>query len=274
MAAALGPPQIWQYFHNIAENLVFSLLFACARIGRGAVFFSPTEVSMAAVIIAIVNQKGGAGKTTTAMTLAASVAHRGLKTLVIDADTQASATTWWSNAPDEQPFPATVINLAATKDKLSVAIKGHLENYDVILVDCPPSIDSPITDSALMVADLAIAPVPASGIDTWASERVSRIANNAKEGLNPDLIFFGLLNRLKRTTVSKAMAQSLTELGFPLLKATLGDRNAYALAPVVGTSVLTLDDKVAIAEVKALTDEVLGLLNLKPAKATRSRKAR
>ena len=229
---------------------------------------------MAAALIAVVNQKGGAGKTTITMNLAGSIAARGLKTLVIDADIQASATTWWSNATPEQPFPATVINLAATKDKLSTAVKGHIDNYDVIIMDCPPSVESPITDSALMVADLAIAPVPASGIDTWASERVARIANHAKEGLNPELQFFGLINRLKRTTVSKAMGQSLAELGFPLLKTSLTDRNAYALAPVVGTTVLTLDDSVAIAEVNALTDEVLEILKLKPAKAPRSRKGR
>ena len=74
---------------------------------------------MYAKIIALVNEKGGAGKTTTAMNLAGSMANRQLRTLLVDADPQGTAMTWCIAAPENEPFPATVISLSSAGARLS-----------------------------------------------------------------------------------------------------------------------------------------------------------
>ena len=73
---------------------------------------------MAAKVVAVVNQKGGSGKTTLTMQLAGTLARRGVKVLVVDADTQGTATRWSSSAPDDTPFPAAVIGLSAAGNKV------------------------------------------------------------------------------------------------------------------------------------------------------------
>ena len=72
---------------------------------------------MAAKIIAVVNQKGGSGKTTVSMQLAGALARRKNKVLVVDADPQGTATRWAASALDETPFPASVVGLSAASTK-------------------------------------------------------------------------------------------------------------------------------------------------------------
>ena len=123
---------------------------------------------MAARIITVCNQKGGSGKTTTCMTLAAGLAARGWDVLVVDADPQGTATRWGSSAPEETPFPATVINLAAAKANLHRMVRDHVEKFDVVLLDCPPAVESPATQSALLISDLALVPVIPRPGELWA----------------------------------------------------------------------------------------------------------
>ena len=78
---------------------------------------------MPARIITIANQKGGAGKTTIAMSIAGALALRSTKVLVVDADAQGTATQWAGSAPEAKPFIATVISLAHANGKLHQMIK-------------------------------------------------------------------------------------------------------------------------------------------------------
>ena len=212
-------------------------------------------------LIAICHPKGGVGKTTTSMVLAASFADRGFRTLVADCDAQASASAWANAAPEGKPFPAAVVNLSAYGGKVHREIQKHLDNYDFIVVDCPPGLDSLSPQSVLLVADLVIVPTPPSPADLWACLGAIRLLERGTE-LNPTLIARLLPNRVVRTSLSNAIMRELTEFGIPLMSSRLTNRTAYQEAVVSGVSVSALgrDAKAAKDEVSALADEVLALL--------------
>ena len=135
---------------------------------------------MAARIFAISNQKGGTGKTTLSMNFAAGLAGRG-RTLVVDTDPQGSAVQWAGLAPDENPFPVSVITLAGN---LAREIKRFSEDYQYLVIDCPPTLESDATQLAMSAADTVLIPVLPSPIDLWASMRLAALLEQAKM-INP-----------------------------------------------------------------------------------------
>lgn len=218
---------------------------------------------MTARIVAVTNQKGGSGKTTTSMSLAADLGLRGLRVLVVDADPQSSATRWYAMSPESRPFPATVVNLAEARDKIGKTIKDHLENYDLIVIDCPPNLESPITLSVMLLADLAIAPIIPSAIDTWATEKLLGVVKMAKAH-NDGLIVRAMLNQVRGTALAKAISADLSEdPALELLPVHLSLRTAFGEAAALGLPVHFTEDHRAIEEVSALGDEVLQLLEMK-----------
>lgn len=212
-------------------------------------------------IIAICHPKGGVGKTTTTMILAAALAERGYRVLVADCDAQASASAWANAAPEGKPFPAAVVNLSAYAGKVHREIQKQLDNYDFIVVDCPPGLDSLSPQSAILVADLVLVPLPPSPADLWAARGVKLLIERGAD-FNPALRAAILPNRVVRTSLSNAIMRELAEFGIPLMSSRLTNRTAYQEAVVSGVSVSALgrDAKVAADEVNAFADEVLALL--------------
>jgi chromosome partitioning protein len=214
-------------------------------------------------IITLINQKGGVGKTTATMLLSAELSKRGYRTLVADCDSQSSSMSWALAAPDSTPFPAAVVNLASFAEKTHREIQKHLDNYDFIVIDCPPSLEALAPQSALLVAHLAIIPLPPSPADLWAARPVKMLVERAQtvnEGLKAAI----LPNKVGRTSLSKAIMKKLDDFGIPVMSARLSHRIAYQEAVIAGVSVSDLgrDAKPAADEVRAMTDEVLALLGV------------
>jgi chromosome partitioning protein len=218
---------------------------------------------MPAKVITICNQKGGPGKTTLAVQLTGTLARRGYKVLLVDADPQGSATRWAASA-EEDPFPAPVVGLSAANTKVHREVQKLMDDYEVILIDCPPAVDSPIPQSALLISDLALVPLVPSPLDMWASVGIRQVIENARH-VNETLEARLILNQHQpNTTLAKEALQALPEFGIELMKTSLGDRQVYRQSPIFGQSVHYFgnDARDAIREVEALADEVLALLGM------------
>lgn len=217
---------------------------------------------MAAKIIAVVNQKGGTGKTTVSMNLAGALARRGRGVCVIDADPQGTATRWAASASDDDPFPASVLGLSAAGGKVHREVRKLVGNYDYILIDCPPAADSPVPQSALLVADLCLIPVIPSPPDLWATIGIRAVVENASD-INEALKARLVVNQLQSNLgIAKDALEILPEFGIEVCKAKLHHRAAYKQAALDGQSVHAGGSraKQAVEEVEALTAEVVKLL--------------
>lgn len=219
---------------------------------------------MTAKVVTVFNQKGGCGKTTTAMHLAGSMGLRGYSTLVVDMDPQGTASRWASAAPDGASFPSAVISLAPMEGKMHREVRNYIDKFDVIFIDCPPAMNSAAPTSAMLISDLALIPVVPSPGDIWAAEAAKKLAAAASV-TNESLIARVVANMVQKTT---SLARDLLEvLGeddeCPMLNSQLGSRSAFRECQILGTTVHFIPRAgAAIKEVDSMTDEVLGILAL------------
>jgi len=209
---------------------------------------------MATHVTAVINQKGGAGKTTLAMNLAAGLARRA-ETIVIDLDPQASSRQWSSLG--SAPFPATVKQITGKWDART--LHQNYRAYRHMVLDCPPSLDSHASLQALRACDVALIPVLPSPVDLWASLRLPQEIEEARKA-NSNLRAYLVLNQLEpKSALSAAMHEALTEFGLPVLNATLRRRAAYRGAALEGVSVYQMGNRgaQAAAEIEAIINEVI-----------------
>lgn len=215
---------------------------------------------MSAKIIIVTNQKGGCGKTTLAMNIAGVLGlHK--KTLLIDGDPQGSASRWAASSSDEKPFPAAVMSLAAVNDKVNREIKKYIDDYDYIVVDCPPAIDNKFTSSALLIADLALVPIVPSPTDLWAAIGIQNLISNVSE-INEKLQARLVANMCQtNASISKEALSLIQEFDFPKMSTDIYQRTAYRQSAALGGTVLDLDNQKAREEIKALVGEIVDTLN-------------
>lgn len=229
---------------------------------------------MPAKIIAVCNQKGGVGKTTVCMQLAASFVRGGYKVLVVDADPQGTATRWAASADDEKPFPASVVGLSAASSKVHREVKKFVDDYQIIIIDCPPAADSPVPQSALLIADIALVPIIPSPLDMWASVGIRKVIENVGD-INEELKSRLVVNQCQpNTTLAKDALDVLPEFGIPLCETYLKLRTVYRQSAVFGQSVHDFGSKAdaAINEVEALAKEVLSVIGIDEGKSEAARR--
>jgi chromosome partitioning protein len=218
---------------------------------------------MTAKVATIFNQKGGCGKTTLAMSLAGTMGMRGFTALVVDMDTQGTASRWASSAQEGTPFPAAVISLAVMEGRMHREVKNFMENYDVIFIDCPPAMNSAAPTSAMLISDLALIPVVPSPGDIWAAVAAKKLAEAALVN-NESMLVRVVPNMVQKTSLANDLLQVMAEDDiFPMTQSQLGSRSAYRECQITGTTVHSVRRAHAsIEEVDAMTDEVLRLLKL------------
>jgi chromosome partitioning protein len=206
-------------------------------------------------VIAVANQKGGVGKTTLAMNMAAGLTRRG-SCIVVDADPQRSATMWIELSDSLREFPAKVV---PAEDGIKKQIIQLQTEFDYIVIDCPPEIKSDSTMSAIEISQVLLIPLLPSPMDLWASSRIEELIKRVQR-VNPTISAFVVLNQIEpRSAMSRGMGEALQEIDIPVLRHRLGRRASYRTAALEGCSVYDLGyrGQVASEEMDNIIDEVL-----------------
>lgn len=204
-------------------------------------------------LIVVANSKGGCGKTTTSVHLAETLAMHGLRTVIVDADPQGTATLWAALGK----LTATVVTVGPLT--MAADLDRHCRENDYVIVDCKPSANAVSTLAALDHAALVLIPSQTSTPDLWATMALLELL----ERRHPNLASLVVPNGLTATRVSRDVLE-LMESSWKLSKARIHSRTAYREAAATGVTVHGMAGKGAAAgakECKDLAFEVITQLN-------------
>lgn len=230
---------------------------------------------MPALCIAMASLKGGCGKSTLSLNLAAGLVRRGQDVGLLDADPQGALRHWsaWGRptvppaapaAPDVPAAPDAPLAAGSTPPvwaahtDTSAVLARALATCATVIVDCPPSLDWPVTRSVLERADIVLIPFLPSALDLWAGASTVTAVQAAQVG-NPRLRAWLLLNQVEpQSALSRAMTQALAALPVPTLRSVVRRRAAFRLAAVEGVSVYQLGarGRDAAREIDAVIEEI------------------
>lgn len=211
------------------------------------------------MIIGLVNQKGGCGKSTTAAHFAYWLSFS-RSVMLIDADSQQSSSTWLSQLEPEKIPTQAILD----PEQLFETIEIISNKYDVIMVDGPAGL-SEVTKSILDLVDLALVPCQPSGLDLSSSSKILQLLRHRQKvrgGLPKTGLF--LSRAVKGTLLLKEATQALgVDPRFPLLKSIIYQRQCIADAPIQQTTVFGLSStsaKSASNDYQNLFQEALKIL--------------
>jgi chromosome partitioning protein len=208
------------------------------------------------VILAVMSQKGGAGKTTLALNLSAAMAEAGTRVLLIDADPQQTAQDW--AAVRDNPPPFQVVGLS--KPVLHRDLPKMALDYQHVVIDGAPR-NYEVARSAILAADMVLIPVQPSGADFWASRETVQLVQEAhgfKETQKSALV---VSRRVGRTSLGRGISDALAEFQMPILTASTAQRVAYAETLTAGTTVIESQPRGPAAdEIRAILSEIEGVM--------------
>ena len=204
-------------------------------------------------IVALIGNKGGAGKTTLCINLASGL-HRRFSTLLLDSDPQRSSLQWRDIAVRDD-----LVGVVDAVEDVAAMVRAHRNSYDYLVIDCPPSVHSEQTRQALACSDIAVIPVLPSPLDLWASVHVEQELDLARS-VNPGIRPLVVVNQLEpRTRLSRLMDDALAEIELPVARTSIRRRMVYRNAILEGRSVLEAGAAASEAaeEIQQLIDELV-----------------
>lgn len=207
------------------------------------------------MIIGVLNQKGGVGKTTLSINIAAALANEGKRVLLIDADPQGSSLDWSSARSADPLFSVVGFPRANLHKEMGLISKG----YDHVIIDGPPRVTD-LARSAIMASDLILIPTQPSPYDIWASEEIIKLVEEAKVFKENIKSVFVINRKIANTAIGRDAGEALAGYDVPVLHSTITQRVVFAEAAASGLSVFEADvGGISGKEIQALVDELKGL---------------
>lgn len=204
------------------------------------------------MILGVLNQKGGVGKTTLSVNIAASLARAGSRVLLLDADPQGSALDW-AAARDGSPL-LSVVGLPRPSVHKEIGQVG--QGYDHVVIDGPPRVTE-LARSAIMASDLVLIPVQPSPYDIWAADEVVRLVDEANTYKESMKAVFVVNRKIANTAIGRDVGEALSSYPIPVLSATVTQRVVFAEAVAQGRAVFEVDpDGLAASEIEAVVAEL------------------
>ena len=204
------------------------------------------------ITIGLISQKGGCGKTTTAINLAVAAQQDGAAVAIVDLDVQASATDWYERRPEsDEALTVQPVHARQLKGVLEAA-RG--QGADFVFIDTAAKTESDAV-AALEVSDLVLVPCKPSLLDVLSIQNTLRLCQH--RSIKP----YALLTQVEpQGTVADETRDTLTQLGFEVLPEMLGRRVAYTHSLIGGQAVTEYDPRgKAAQEVTALLRRLKGL---------------
>jgi chromosome partitioning protein len=202
-------------------------------------------------VIAVLNQKGGSGKTTIATHLARALQLEGVDVLLVDSDPQGSARDWAAVREDQ---PLTVVGI--DRPTIDRDLK-HVARKDFVVIDGAPQA-ADLAVSAIKAADFVLIPVQPSPYDIWATADLVELVKQRIELTDGRLQAAFVVSRaIKGTRIGGEIAKALAGYGLPVLESRITQRVSYPGTAAEGTTVLDAEpDGDAAGEIRALANEI------------------
>jgi len=206
-------------------------------------------------VVALLNQKGGSCKTTTATNLARALQMDGADVLLVDSDPQGSARDWAAVREDQ---PVTVVGI--DRPTIERDLK-HIAKKDIVVIDGAPQA-ADLAVSALKAADLVLIPVQPSPYDIWATSDLVDLVKQRMEITEGRLqAAFVVTRAIKGTRIGAEVTEALAGYELPVLESRITQRVIYPVSATAGTTVLEAEpNSDAATEVRALASEIKQLL--------------
>ena len=202
-------------------------------------------------IIALLNEKGGTGKSTLSQNIAVCLHRQGKRVILVDADPQGTTRDWRSASPENANLPNVI---ALDRPEMLPSLKSI--DADIAIIDTPAKAEK-MTASVIRFADTALIVIQPSGADIWASAAAVRLIQQ-KIDVGGKIIAAFLANRVSGATnlSREVLSGQWNEYGIKQLETTIGNRVAFAQALTDGLSIYDTTDRAGKAEIDLLVGEL------------------
>jgi chromosome partitioning protein len=184
------------------------------------------------MIVGVLNQKGGCGKSTLAVNMAAVYAQQRLRVLLVDADPQGSAMAWSAARILPPLFPV----IGGAKPTLHKDMPELSREYHVTVIDGAPRVNE-LGRSAIMASDMVLIPIQPSPYDVWAAAETVQLVREAQQFKEDLKVAFVVNRKIANTAIGRDVASALAEFEVPVLPVAVHQRVLFAESAAQGLAV-------------------------------------